>query len=91
MKWISVKDRLPEKEGQYLCYIEAFKDIENCEGWYNYIDLIMFDKKVINIEYFEYRIVHILSTKMDFLVNTNSYISKCVTHWMPLPEPPEEE
>ena len=58
--WISVKDRLPEKNGDYLIY--------NTDGivwpyWY--------DK-----EYKEW-------------YDSSGYLTESVTHWMPMPEPPE--
>lgn len=57
--WISVKDELPKKKGDYLIY--------NTDGlvwiyWYN-----------------------------DGWYDSDCCISDNVTHWMPLPEPPEEE
>ena len=58
--WISVKDRLPDKKGDYLIY--------NTDGivwpyWYD----------------------------GDGWYDTLGYLTQRVTHWMPLPEPPEVE
>ena len=89
MKWISVKDKLPDKKGEYLCYIEAFEDSINYDGWYYYIDIVIFDKKIINTEYSDNRIVHLLSEEKDFAINRIGYESQKVTHWMPLPKPPK--
>lgn len=56
--WISVKDRLPEKKGDYIAYTK--------DGivWPYWFDDVWFD--------------------------TLGYATDTVTHWMPLPEPPEE-
>lgn len=61
-KWVSVKDRLPEKRGLYLCYYKYEPDSPNviCENTY-------------------------LGSGL-----WQSEMSK-ITHWMPIPEPPEEE
>jgi hypothetical protein len=59
MKWISVKDRLPENENEYIvCGINVTT--------LNYI----------NGEWFS----DVFNTVID---------KKLITHWMPLPEPPE--
>lgn len=74
--WISVKDRLPEEDGEYLVFmihktmvlgyanrltdVDQFDFNENTSGWYDY-----------DSEYGFYQ-------RMD------------VTYWMPLPEPPKE-
>ena len=61
--WISVKDRLPEKNGRYLVY-------ENGE--------------VYSAEYEKNR------PDSEWTDDYEGYFMK-VSHWMPLPEPPEEE
>lgn len=58
MQWINVKDRLPEKEGLYLCYHRAW--ITDVIEFYNG----------------EFREIGLGDDKP--------------THWMPLPELPEE-
>ena len=65
-EWISVKERLPEKPGEYLvAYQPCYWD----------------------------------NVQPEFRVGIDSFRGKtawakkkyqCVTHWMPLPEPPEE-
>ena len=64
--WISVKDRLPDEEGMYLC---------------------VFDDRTIETFEFEGR-------DLDFwgVRARNAMLKPCrVTHWMPLPEPPDDE
>ena len=65
-EWISVDERLPEKDGMYL----IFSPYTNKEGGIIYCNRFL--------------------TKGNPIFPPNSFesISK-VTHWMPLPEPPE--
>ena len=65
-EWISVKDRLPDKEGCYLIVYDETKEID--------IGLWCLERQrfeVVETEWFGYEIGN-------------------VTHWMSLPEPPEE-
>lgn len=64
-KWISVKDRLPEDDGEVLACNGKDVFIAHCEG--------------------EYWAVYLLNTEDDCY---EQHVVK-VTHWMPLPEPPE--
>lgn len=90
MEWIKCSDRLPEESGRYLCYVKCFEDSEYCDGWYYSIEFSNYDKKVINTEYYDNMIVHKLSEKMNFDINTDGYISKEVTHWFKVKEPKED-
>ena len=85
MKWISVEDRLPEKKGRYLCYIKSFED--EC-GWYNQIEIVLFDKVIKETVYENDKIIFILSADMSFKIDTDGYTSHKVIYWMSLPEPP---
>ena len=60
-KWISVKERLPEKAGKYI---------------------VCTRKKAVYCTAFRF-----FHGKGYFATDTTTHI----THWMPLPEPPEEE
>lgn len=63
-QWISINDRLPESEDEYLVYFG--------NGEYKFIDMCVWyptDKEWVR----------------------KGYTCKCVTHWMPLPELPNEE
>lgn len=63
-KWISVKDRLPEKNGYYLCNVKSF----------------LFPGRTY---------INILECDKDAFKEGHIYTDG-VTHWMPLPEPPNE-
>ncbi|MCI6163423.1 MAG: DUF551 domain-containing protein [Dialister sp.] len=78
MNWISVNDRLPEDEGYYLVRV-YYSDIEHCAfevyGWYKGSFIYW-------------------AGGMELPVGINTHgenIPMKVTHWMPLPEPPEVE
>lgn len=77
-KWISVKDRLPDKPTEYFgkVYICATTATGDSKG---VIPLRYCLKRRRGKEYIEWR------TLYDRLAGWT------VTHWMPLPEPPKEE
>lgn len=74
-RWISVGERLPGKNGEYLCFFEdeQIASAEFCkeEGGFGWRE-----------EYFD----------IDTMSVTDSeWRNFTVTHWMPLPQSPEEE
>ena len=74
-EWISVEDRLPDKDG---CYIVTACD-EGCSCG----DGIWYDTVVIEAEYYK--------GEWSWNENGTEYdITDFVTHWMQMPEPPEE-
>ena len=81
VKWISIKDRLPEKDGNYLCYLECGAV---CEA--------AFDSTIASkgeeFPFGEWVGVYNSDTR-DF---TDRYWEEydAITHWMPLPEPPKD-
>ena len=81
-EWISVKDRLPEKDGAYLTVI-------NCFGYHSSINVHYFAKDGEAVD--EYN----LAREKDvwyFYDSEYGYVSTdSVTHWMPLPELPKGE
>ena len=79
-KWISVDDKLPDKDGTYLCYLQC-----------GAICQAMYDSTVAaegKFPFGEWVAVYNSETR-DF---TDSYWEEydAVTHWMPCPEPPKE-
>ena len=74
--WISVEERLPKENGNYIVYVQD-ENSPNGEGvWYENI--------VTLVEY--------AFGDWTWYENSNEYdITDIVTHWMPLPEPPRME
>ena len=81
-EWISVKDRLPEKDGAYLVTTNSFGDRQS-------VKLRWFAKDGEMVEAYD------LAGQKDvwYLYDIEcGYVSiKTVTHWMPLPHPPKGE
>ena len=79
MKWISVKDKLPDKDGRYLC----------CWGEHKYIVIYSFAKKLSKVDKYDFK-----GKNRKGWYDYDSewgYSEMCgVTHWMPLPELPKE-
>ena len=75
-KWISVKDRLPDKDG---CYI-----VTACDEGCSCDDGIWYGTVVIEAEYYE--------GEWLWNENGTEYdITDLVTHWQPMPQPPKGE
>ena len=75
-EWISVTERLPDKDG---CYIVTACD-EGCSCG----DGIWYDTVVIEAEYYK--------GEWSWNENGTEYdITDLVTHWQPMPNPPKEE
>ena len=81
-EWISVEDRLPEKDGAYLVTTNSFGDRQS-------VKLRWFAKDGENVDAYD------LSGQKDvwYLYDIEcGYVSiKSVTHGMPLPLPPKGE
>lgn len=79
-EWVSVNDRLPQKDGAYLVTTNSFGDRQR-------VKLRWFAKDGENVD------AHDLAGQKDvwYLYDIEcGYVSiKTVTHWMPLPEPPK--
>lgn len=87
-RWISVEERLPYESGYYLIVTHSGLT-DDAEDWMkdNAVDVTM-------AHYADYS--NIWTTDSGAAYNAD--LSKCdktryeyVTHWMPLPQPPEEE
>ena len=83
MDWISVKDRLPKKDGKYLCVCKGFI------GGYEYIEVLSYSKNLYKVD--EYDFASFKGKRGFYSYNSEwGYINKNnVTHWMPLPELPK--
>jgi hypothetical protein len=80
-KWISVKDRLPDKNGKYLCYCG--------ESFIKTTDIYSFAKNLKKVDKYDFR-----DKKAGWYSYDSEwgYFERSgVTHWMPLPEPPKED
>lgn len=82
-RWVPTSERLPDKNGQYLCV---------CEGpiTRQYFTLLGFNKRLEDVCEYEFEGVdrggfYDYDREAGFFENTN------VSYWMPLPEPPEKE
>ena len=74
-QWISVEERLPERNGEYI--------VTACDEGEPYDEIIWNDTVVVCAEY--YKGCWIWEEN-----NTEYSLDGIVTHWMPLPEPPKE-
>lgn len=73
-EWVIVKERLPDKHGEYIvCACDEGEPID---------ERIWGDTVVICADYYD-------GTFTWYEGNTEYDISDIVTHWMPLPAPPE--
>lgn len=89
MNWISVKDELPDKEGEYLVYVEEFNS-ETFNGFSYLTTITNFKKRIVKTVVEDDKIIHFLSKDMDFSINEYDRDIK-VTHWIPLVESPKEK
>ncbi len=80
-KWIPVTERLPEQDGKYLVCKNLFGDV--------YIKTVWFAKDARKVDKFDFR-CRWKNVWYDYDNEWGHYEVGAVTHWMPLPEPPEE-
>ena len=80
-RWIPVTERLPEKNGAFLVYVNARNK------WGGYIKTIEFARCYEGFE------DHMQGKQVwyDYDSECGDYEVRDVTHWMPLPEPPKGE
>ena len=80
-EWISVKERLPEENGRYLCNIPIY------EG---YQEVLYFATNLEAVD--DYDFYHRNHAGFFDYEHKYGYCEHSdVTHWMPLPEPPKGE
>lgn len=85
MEWISVKDRLPDKDGEYLCVHHIPDEIKPS------IKIYSFSKDLYKTDEFGF---HNLKGESGFYYYSREYgyiRLTFVSHWMPLPELPKGE
>ena len=80
-EWISVNDRLPDKDGKYLC-CHFFANLK-------YISVCSFAKNLRKVDKYDFpnenrKGWYGSDSEYGYYEKTN------VTHWMPLPELPKE-
>lgn len=79
--WVSVEERLPEKNGRYLIHETVFNK------WKGYMSVCSFSPCYEGVE------EHLNGKCLWYSYDSEygDYEKMGVTHWMPLPEPPKEE
>lgn len=77
-EWISVKDRLPKKYVEVLVCVEVYLDSDDGQGFEK--------KRFVNTDC----LIKKTNNGMTWAI-TGGTEGFTVTHWMPLPEPPEGE
>ena len=94
MDWISVKDRLPERSDQWKCYIIAVLYDHYPTSTYDVCDAPWSEEKVDPAQYdSEQKIWHLPWDEcLNALIDEENAPSNgaLVTHWMPMPEGPDE-
>lgn len=81
-EWISVKDRLPDEDGKYLCVKDALGT--PC------VNVCWFSKDLFKVDKYDF----FDKKGIRGFYNYSSewgYYGTDVTHWMPLPELPKGE
>lgn len=82
-KWISVKNKLPDKDGEYLCYLETS---------YSHIGYMRVCKFALNLEKVDkYDFYRKRRSGWYGYGEYGYYEHDDITHWQPLPEPPKEQ
>ena len=79
VKWISVKDRLPDTDGYYLCV------------WNETIDVFEFAKNLYKVDKYSFTNKKGKSGFYECDREWGFIEHEDVTHWMPLPELPKGE
>lgn len=81
-EWISVKKRMPEKNGHYLCYRDGY-----AEGS---IEVYRFAESLYDVDEQDFR-EYKRSGFYDYDHEWGYFEVGMITHWMPLPKKPKGE
>lgn len=83
MEWISVKDKLPDKDGSYLVCVKSLFYYGRCMSIVNY---------TLNYQYDDFN-RDLIGRAIWYQYDSEygDFERDDVTHWMPLPELPDEE
>ena len=80
-EWISVKDRLPEEDGKYLVF-------EQNNGRTN-TSILRFAKDARKVDRYDFK-SRWENAWYEYDSEWGHYTVDSVTHWMPIPEPPQK-
>lgn len=83
LEWISVKDKLPNKNGKYLCCYRLYAFGSKSIGIYS------FAKNLRKVDKYDFKSEN-RAGWYDYDSEWGYYERNNVTHWMPLPELPKE-
>jgi hypothetical protein len=81
-KWIPVSERLPDKDGTYICF--------NRGAYGKWTQAVRFTKDARKFDEYTFK----NKWKNQWLMYDSEYgyyAVDSITHWMPLPNPPKEE
>ena len=81
-KWIPVTERLPDKDGTYMCF--------NRGAYGKWAQAVRFTKDARKFDEYAFK----NQWKNQWLMYDSEYgyyAVGSITHWMPLPEPPKED
>ena len=84
-KWIPVTDRLPDE------HESLFARYKGTDKWLNEMFMTISDPVIVCAEYENGKRIVKTANMVDGVWKVKDILCPCrVTHWMPLPEPPEE-
>ena len=85
MEWISVKDRLPDRDGEYLCVsLDVFFGKK-------FIEVHNFTKNLYKVDKYDFKDEKGKSGFYGYDREYGYFQIGNVTHWMPLPKLPKGE
>lgn len=81
-EWISVKDKLPNKKGEYLCYVKS--------SFGNWMKIASFSTNLEKVDKYDFRGQqrsgwYSYDSEWGYIEHND------ITHWMPLPKAPKDE